>query len=220
MLKRRLKLQRQAAADLIGLAHYSWNPQTNELKWDPLIKAMWGLTPDREPDYAIWRNGIHPEDVNRVDVAVAHCKDPRGDGIYDIKYRVIGLDGVERLIHTRGRTYFKNDKPTDFAGVMLDISPGHGSPGKITIGYAESAFQTFYQQLTERIEDLKKYESHQQAFFSGACFATRFLLRLQRASDPSKAITSVDDLVAELRQFHESRGIATTGNSEKAKTEL
>jgi hypothetical protein len=36
--------------------------------------------------------------------------DPKGDGVYDIEYRVIGkTDGVERWIATRGRTQFEND---------------------------------------------------------------------------------------------------------------
>jgi hypothetical protein len=152
MLKRHLKLQREAAGDLIGMAHYSWDPQTNELKWDVRIKAWWGLPPDIEPDYVIWLNGIHPDDVDRVLAAVARCKDPRGDGVYDIKYRVIGLDGVERLVLTRGRTFFKNGQSTHFAGVMLNITAGHGLPEKIKMGYLESAFQTCYQQLIERIE--------------------------------------------------------------------
>jgi len=70
MLKRQLKLQRQAAADLIGLAHYSWNPQTDELKWDARMNATWALPPGIKADYKIWRNGIHPDDVRRVDLDV------------------------------------------------------------------------------------------------------------------------------------------------------
>jgi hypothetical protein len=115
--------QLQAAVDLLGLARYSWNPQTNELKWDRRIKATWAVPPDIEPDYDIWLNGIHPDDVDRVLAAVARCKDPRGDGVYDIAYRVIGLDGVERWVLTRGETLFKDGQPIDFAGVLLDLTP-------------------------------------------------------------------------------------------------
>jgi transcriptional regulator with XRE-family HTH domain len=118
--------QLQAAVDLMGLGRYSWNPQTNVLTWDARLKAIWGLPPGIEPDYEIWYNGIHRNDVNRVDAAVARCKDPRQDGLYDVKYRVLGLDGVERWVHTRGRTYFENDQPIDFAGVLLDITPRRG----------------------------------------------------------------------------------------------
>lgn len=51
------------------------------------------------------------------------CADPRGDGIYDIEYRVRGVgDGVERWVATRGQTYFENGTATNFFGVALDVS--------------------------------------------------------------------------------------------------
>ena len=64
--KRQFKLQLQAAADLIGLGHYSWNPQTNELTWDPVLTGIWALPPGIKPDFKIWLDGIHPHDVAQV----------------------------------------------------------------------------------------------------------------------------------------------------------
>jgi PAS domain S-box-containing protein len=113
----------QAAVDLVGLACYSWNPQTNALQWDTRIKAMWGLAPEVQVDYEVFITGLHPEDRGRVEAAIAKCADPRGDGIYDIEYRVRGIgDGVERWVATRGQTYFDNGTATHFFGVALDIS--------------------------------------------------------------------------------------------------
>jgi signal transduction histidine kinase len=54
--------------------------------------------------------------------AIQQCVDPRYDGLYDIEYRVIGRDGVERWIATRGRTNFRDEKPFSFEGVALDVS--------------------------------------------------------------------------------------------------
>jgi peroxiredoxin len=48
----------QAAADLIGLARYSWNPQTNALDWDARLRAMWGLPADAQVDYEVWRSPV------------------------------------------------------------------------------------------------------------------------------------------------------------------
>src|SRR4051794_39337765 len=31
----------QAAVDLVRLGRYAWNPQTNELQWDDMLRAMW-----------------------------------------------------------------------------------------------------------------------------------------------------------------------------------
>lgn len=112
----------QAAVELVNLGRYAWNPQTNELQWDSALRAMWGLPPGAAADYETWRAGIHPDDLERVLAAVQQCVDPRHDGLYDIEYRVIGSDGVERWIATRGQTNFRDEKPISFEGVALDIS--------------------------------------------------------------------------------------------------
>src|SRR5207302_3119597 len=87
------------------------------------LKAMWGLPAGAPIDYDVWRPCVHPDDLARVEAAIQQCVDPRGDGVYDIEYRVIGkADGVERWIATRGRTNFENDVPVSFYGVALDVT--------------------------------------------------------------------------------------------------
>ena len=61
----------QAAVDLVKLGRYSWDPQTNELQWDDTVRAMWGLPPDMPETYEVWRAGIHPDDLARVDEAAS-----------------------------------------------------------------------------------------------------------------------------------------------------
>lgn len=113
----------QAAVDLARLGRYAWNPQTNELQWDDTLRAMWGLAAGAPVDYEVWRAGVHPDDLARVEAAVQRCVDPRGDGVYDIEYRVIGnTDGVERWIATRGRTNFENEAPVAFFGIALEVT--------------------------------------------------------------------------------------------------
>lgn len=113
----------EAAVDLVKLGRYAWNPQTNELQWDDRLRAMWGLPAGAPIDYEVWRAGVHPNDLVRVEAAIQQCADPRGDGVYDIEYRVIGkTDGVQRWIATRGRTIFENNAPVSFYGVARDIT--------------------------------------------------------------------------------------------------
>jgi PAS domain S-box-containing protein len=73
-------------------------------------------------DYATWRSGVHPDDLPRVEAAIARCVDPSGDGLYDVEYRVNGRNGVERWIATRGRANFENGMAISFYGVALDIT--------------------------------------------------------------------------------------------------
>ena len=84
---------------------------------------MWGLPADAPVDYDVWRACVHPDDVARVEAAIRQSADPRGDGAYDIEYRVIRKnDGVERWIATRGQTYFDKGRPVSFYGVAIDVS--------------------------------------------------------------------------------------------------
>jgi PAS domain S-box-containing protein len=113
----------QAAADLVNLGLYSWNPQTDELQWDATVKAMWGLPPDAPVTYDVWRAGVHPDDLERVDAAIAQSADPSGNGSYDVEYRIIGVtEEMERWIATRGQMDFKDGKAVDFHGAALDVT--------------------------------------------------------------------------------------------------
>jgi len=113
----------QAAIDLVGLSPYSWDPRTGALDWDARLKALWGLPPDAPVDKQVWLSAIYPDDRPRVEAAVARCTDPTGDGVYHIKYRVIGVrDGVERWVSTHGRTSFEDGRPVSFVGVVVEIT--------------------------------------------------------------------------------------------------
>jgi hypothetical protein len=62
-------------------------------------------------------------DASYLAPAVQRCTDPRGDGVYNIEYRVVGkTDRVEHWIATRGQTIFANDAPVSFYGVALDVT--------------------------------------------------------------------------------------------------
>jgi PAS domain S-box-containing protein len=120
---RRSETRLQSAVDLLGLALYAWDPQTNALEWDVGARAIWGLPSDSPVDFTVFLTGIHPADRARVDAAIAACLDPDGDGICEIEFRVIGIgDQIERWVSTRGQTTFEARKPVGFLGVAVDVS--------------------------------------------------------------------------------------------------
>jgi PAS domain S-box-containing protein len=112
----------QAAAALVGIGLYSWDPETNALQWDSTVKAMWGIPPDGPVNWDLALAAIHPDDRDRVDAAIAHCVERGGDGLYDVEFRVIGQDGVERWVANRGRTIFEGGRPVSFFGAALDVT--------------------------------------------------------------------------------------------------
>src|SRR6476620_6420 len=113
----------RAAVDLVGLGRYRQDPVTQIIEWDTRLKAMWGLPPDAAVDLGLFLAGIHPDDRERVQAELGQSVDPGGDGVCDIEYRVVGVNGnAERWVATRGKTVFDDGRVTSFHGVVLDIS--------------------------------------------------------------------------------------------------
>jgi two-component system CheB/CheR fusion protein len=113
----------RAAVDLVGLGRYRSDPLTQAIEWDARLKAMWGLAPDAPVDLGVFLAGIHPEDRDRVQAALGQSVDPEGDGVCDIEYRLVGVNGdAERWVATRGKTVFDAGRVVYFHGVVLDIS--------------------------------------------------------------------------------------------------
>ena len=114
----------KSAVELAGLGLYSIeiDDGKSRLSWDDRVRKMWGLLDGAEVTFQVWRDGIHPDDRGRVEAAVERAYDPAGDGLYDVEYRVIGADGVERWVATRGETRFENGKPVSFLGVAQDVT--------------------------------------------------------------------------------------------------
>ncbi|KXU31492.1 hypothetical protein A0J57_17025 [Sphingobium sp. 22B] len=114
----------KSAVELAGLGLYSIEIEGGEsrLTWDDRVRRMWGLSDGTKVTFQIWLDGIHSDDRDRVEAAVERAYDPAGDGSYDVEYRVVGADGVERWVATHGATRFKDGKPVSFLGVALDIT--------------------------------------------------------------------------------------------------
>ncbi|WP_068874866.1 MULTISPECIES: PAS domain-containing protein [unclassified Phenylobacterium] len=113
----------KAASDLVGLSSYAWDPRSGLLEWDDRLKTLWGVPAGVEPDEALWMEGVHPDDREAVQAAIDRAVDPAGDGVYDIQYRVLGLQGrSERWVHTHGQTQFQDGEAVAFTGAVLDIT--------------------------------------------------------------------------------------------------
>jgi PAS domain S-box-containing protein len=122
----RLRLSQEklkSAVELAGLGLYSIEIDAGEsrLNWDDRVRKMWGLPPGTKVTHQVWLDGIHPDDRDRVQAAVARAFDP-ADGVYDVEYRVLGADGVERWVATRGEARFEHGQPVSFLGVALDVT--------------------------------------------------------------------------------------------------
>ena len=113
-----------AAVELAGLGLYSVEIDggADQLTCDNRVRSLWGLPPDCEITYDMWESAIHADDLERVRAAVARAYDPSGDGVYEVEYRVVGADGVERWVATRAQARFEHGQPVSLLGVVRDIT--------------------------------------------------------------------------------------------------
>ena len=113
-----------AAVELVGLGLYSVAIDGGEdlLTWDNRVRSLWGLPPDCAVTYDMWKEAIHADDRDRVGSAIADAYDPSGEGVYDVEYRVIGADGIERWVATRAQVRFEHGHPVSLLGVVRDIT--------------------------------------------------------------------------------------------------
>jgi PAS domain-containing protein len=91
---------------------------------DANVLAACGLPADAPTQLAWehWLQRIHSDDHALVTAELARLDDPR-DGIFNMRYRLVGVDGVERLVIDYGRMLFNaKDEPTRLKGIMLDIT--------------------------------------------------------------------------------------------------
>jgi PAS domain S-box-containing protein len=116
----RLRLATNAAE----IGTWDFDPVTGRLSWDDRCKAMFGIFADGAISYEdSFLAGLHPDDRQMADDAVAKALQPGSSGIYDIEFRTIGIeDGIERWVAAKGGAMFAGGKPVRFIGTVIDIT--------------------------------------------------------------------------------------------------
>lgn len=106
------------------LGFYGRPARSTLVEIDAQIRRACGL-PRNAPVHLAWQswmNGIHPDDRDRTLSELARLDDPR-DGVFNLRYRLIGHDGVERHIIDYGRmTFDDSSQPVRLQGFLFDIT--------------------------------------------------------------------------------------------------
>ncbi|RYZ75574.1 MAG: response regulator, partial [Proteobacteria bacterium] len=101
-------------------------PQTGVVDWSPRTSELFGVPKEKQLHLSEAVVNIHPDDIDRVNKAIAAATDPNGDGAYEIEYRVVKPDGQSRWLSLLGKSFFA-DTPegrqvTRFSGTVLDVT--------------------------------------------------------------------------------------------------
>jgi PAS domain S-box-containing protein len=110
------------ALDAANAGSFDWDIPTNTMVWSPHQFTIFGLEADQiKPDYQVWRDRVHPDDIKQVEAVTAQSLAEQYD--LNVEYRVVRLDGSIRWVNERGRTFYNALKqPVRMLGVTIDIT--------------------------------------------------------------------------------------------------
>ncbi len=112
----------QEAQRLALVGSFDWDPVSGALQWSDEHFRLWGLTPGScTPDYALYRSGLHPDDLEDIELQLATAL--AGQGSFNCVHRVRAQDGVERVIHGRAEVSFDaQGRAVRMLGTVHDIT--------------------------------------------------------------------------------------------------
>jgi PAS domain S-box-containing protein len=111
--RERQLLEAQAIAQI---GSFEWDMVGDNTLYTPALASIfeWGAESKRKS----WLTNVHPEDVPKVESALAMAKE---SGKYDHQYRYL-IGGKQKFLWTRGVVIFENGKPVLMRGTVQDIT--------------------------------------------------------------------------------------------------
>jgi PAS domain S-box-containing protein len=118
--EREQRLRLALDASMAGV--WTWDPFTNQSRWDDRFHAQYGFAPLAPQTFDTWISGVHEEDRPKV---LAHLDDVlrRYQQEWNIVFRAVRPDGTVRWMHGLGRADRALDgQVTRMRGINLDIT--------------------------------------------------------------------------------------------------
>ncbi|HYW22376.1 MAG TPA: PAS domain-containing protein [Nodularia sp. (in: cyanobacteria)] len=114
--------QLRLTLEFTQIGSWDWNISTNEVICNHNHYRLFGVEPGTKvPTYQLWRDAIHPEEVERVEQALFNALAQHTN--YEAEYRVIHPDGTIHWLMGRARgIYNAAGDPIRMLGVVIDIS--------------------------------------------------------------------------------------------------
>jgi PAS domain S-box-containing protein len=118
--EREQRLRLALDASMAGV--WTWDPSTNQSRWDDRFHAQYGFAPGAPQTFDTWISGVHEEDRPKV---LAHLDDVlrRYQHEWNIVFRAVRPNGTVRWMHGLGRADRAPDgQVTRMSGINLDIT--------------------------------------------------------------------------------------------------
>ncbi|ABR49387.1 diguanylate cyclase/phosphodiesterase with PAS/PAC and GAF sensor(s) [Alkaliphilus metalliredigens QYMF] len=109
------------AQKVAGVGSYRYDLGNEELSWSEEVYRIFGVDPQKfTKRFENIITLIHPEDQDTVQNSTAGCLKGKA---YEIEYRIIGLDGSEKCVISKGEPIFDDDQVViGILGTIQDIT--------------------------------------------------------------------------------------------------
>lgn len=115
------------AVSSADIGTWECDPRSLTLECSDRCRAAFGLGPDSDVSYDVFRERLHPDDRATAESKIRAALDPRGDGDLRAESRALWPDGTIRWIDARGRAFFEGAgderHAVRFTGTVFDITP-------------------------------------------------------------------------------------------------
>jgi len=117
----------QLAVKAAGFGVYTHDVRKNQSWWSPELHALLGVPPTTQVTLQVAQSVTHPEDRERMMLAMHAGLDPAGSGELNEEYRILrGDTGELRWVFSRAQTFFEGEGAERTAvkhtGVLLDVT--------------------------------------------------------------------------------------------------
>lgn len=125
--------QVRLAVEINQLGTWDYQVLSGKLIWSDRTKELFGLPPASPVDYAVFLQGIHPDDRAATDKAIQAVLEPGSTGQYHCDFRTVGLhDGQLRWLRSNGHVLFNEaGKAYRLIGTVMDITQGKTSETRL-----------------------------------------------------------------------------------------
>jgi PAS domain S-box-containing protein len=135
------------AQRIARLGSWEWDVEHDHLRWSAEVYRLLGLEPGTFADVLptqAFLDAVHPDDVARV--AETLGRSLRNAAPFDLHYRVLLPDGLERRIHSTGQVFVDAaGKVARMAGIAQDVTERHR---------AEAQMMRLADRLTNTLESI------------------------------------------------------------------
>ncbi|MCG7392525.1 PAS domain-containing protein [Microvirga sp. ACRRW] len=127
-----------AALDVGRLGSWEHDLTTGAVKGNAVFKICLGLSPTASLTYAELQAIFHPDDVVRINQAIAYSIKTKTD--FQIEHRLVKPDGQINRAILRGTALFNGDEPIRIMGILQDVTERERKKEEIALAQRRQEF--------------------------------------------------------------------------------